>query len=151
MNYSDPSGHDRFSASNNGFAETMGQCSNQYPENPSDAAQASAAYDQRLQNTRDAIAAQEANAKSGSTAYAGDGKLDPGERPEDEPTAAAPQNPAPGGTLTIRDNIQQHRAVDIDPQCGSSNGGGCTTRVSALTVSFSTNDGTNWKIGRAHV
>ena len=42
------------------------------------------------------IAAQDtAKAKSGSTAYAGDGKLDPGETPADEPTAATPQNQNP--------------------------------------------------------
>lgn len=60
VNYSDPTGHDRFSASSNGFAETMGQGSNLMPENPSDAAKDSADYDQRLQNTRDVIAANNA-------------------------------------------------------------------------------------------
>lgn len=62
LNFSAPSGHDRFSASNDGFAAVMGQGSNQYPESPTDAAQDSAAYDQRLQNTRDAIAANDAQA-----------------------------------------------------------------------------------------
>ena len=70
VNYSDPSGHDRFSASNNGFAEAMSQGSNQYPESPADAAQDSAAYDQRLQNTRDALAASEDLRNNGAAAVA---------------------------------------------------------------------------------
>jgi hypothetical protein len=57
---------------------------------------------------------------------------------------AAPQDTAPQGTLTITDNIQQHRALDIDPQCGSSSGGGCTTNVRAsLTVSSPISDSTD--------
>ena len=63
MNFSDPTGHDGFSPAFNGFdASIGGQGSNQYPESPAEVAQDSAAYDQRLQNTRDAIAANDAQA-----------------------------------------------------------------------------------------
>ncbi len=71
MNFSDPTGHDRFSASSNGFAEAMGDEGGGYmsPENPdydpesilSDNVRGDMhAWEQRNQNTRDSIAAREA-------------------------------------------------------------------------------------------
>ncbi len=84
----------------------------------------------------------------------------PGETDADEPSlsagaaaagagiaagvAAGAADQAAQGTLTIRDNIRQQRAVDIDGPCGISNAGACT-HAQALTVSFSANDGTNWR------
>jgi hypothetical protein len=62
-----------------------------------------------------------------------------------ESTLGVPQEPAPQGTLTIRDNIRERRAVDVDAQCGNTNGGACTYRASALTISFPTPDGDNWR------
>jgi RHS repeat-associated protein len=50
----------------------------------------------------------------------------------------------PLGLFTVRDNITQRRAVDIDAQCGSSTGGACT-RVAALVVCTCKCDGANWK------
>jgi hypothetical protein len=71
MNFSDPIGHDRFSASSNGFAETMGQGGYMSPEDPdydpesilSDNVRGDMhAWEQRNQNTRDSIAANAAQA-----------------------------------------------------------------------------------------
>jgi hypothetical protein len=42
--------------------------------------------------------------------------------------------------------ITQHQAVDVDPQCGSRNGGGCTVRLAALVIcSCKCDNGTDWK------
>jgi RHS repeat-associated protein len=38
----------------------------------------------------------------------------------------------PSGLFTTRDEINQHRAIDIDPECGSSTGGACTLIHAAL-------------------
>jgi RHS repeat-associated protein len=73
MNFSDPTGHDRFSASSNGFAEAMGEEGGGYmsPENPDynpesiltdNMRNSLHSWNQRLQNTRDAIAANAAQA-----------------------------------------------------------------------------------------
>ncbi len=71
VNFSDPTGHTRFDASSNGFAETMGQGGYMSPDNPDfdpssiltdNARQSMLAWEQRNQNTRDAVAANEAQA-----------------------------------------------------------------------------------------
>jgi RHS repeat-associated protein len=52
----------------------------------------------------------------------------------------------PFGLYTVRYGISQHRAVDVDPQCGPHNGGGCTTHLAAILMcSCKCDNGTDWK------
>ena len=52
--------------------------------------------------------------------------------------------PLPRGTMTVRNGIQEHRAVDIDPQCSANNAGACTS-ATALTVTTTATNGTEWR------
>ena len=122
-------------------------------------AEAEARYDRAVAATiEDNKTASEAKSQhappgDGNGGDSGSGHGDDGNAGGDSATATVdlmrsdlgvPQEPAPQGTLTIRDNIRERRAVDVDPQCGNTNAGACT-HATALTVSFSTNDGANWR------
>jgi RHS repeat-associated protein len=109
LNFSDPSGHDRFSASSNGFGETMGQGGYMDPDNDDPtglAHHANAQIDSWL--TQEAAAQQ---AKSGSTGYVGDGIVDAsaGETSADEGNRS-PQNLA---ALSDEQDSNLTRATDV--------------------------------------
>ncbi len=108
MNYSDPSGHDRFSASSNGFAAAMGQGSNMSPDDPDN--DDPTGLEHRANSEIDQIKQKIAERRaSGSTASAGDGIVDAnaGETPADE---VAPQDNRP----LITDMVQNNGGVGTD-------------------------------------
>lgn len=51
----------------------------------------------------------------------------------------------PLGLLTTRDEINQHRAIDIDPECGTTSGGACTLIRAALVMCTCKEQCGEWK------